>query len=191
MCGQAARVVAMDEPPTWTARCFRQVVLVGLGKPAQRMMPALFTTTSTPSNRSNAVSTSAAAPAAEDTSLPSAIASPPAATISATADAGPGPHRGTAVEAPRSLTTTAPALGEQARVGTAEAASRTRDDGGAPVEAALVASLSGTSDRHRGLVPQEVAQRAADQGLALVVGQIAELAGEQLAAAAEGPSACG
>ena len=136
MCGHAARVV-LNEPPTCTARWRSRLSASASGKPAHRMMPALLTRMSRRPNRSTAASTSACAPAGVATSLVSAIASPPAATISAaTAAAGPASAPSPSIEPPRSLTTTlAPALGEQQRVGPADAASRAGDDRDAPVEA--------------------------------------------------------
>ena len=73
------------------------------------------------------------------TSLVSAIATPPAATISAaTVDAGPASAPTPCIEPPRSLTTTrAPRVGEQAGVGAADPAARAGDDRDAPVEAVL------------------------------------------------------
>ena len=82
MCGQAARVV-LNEPPTWTARCRARLSASASGKPAHLMMPALLIRMSMRPKCSTAASTSACAPAGVATSLVSAIAAPPAATISA------------------------------------------------------------------------------------------------------------
>ena len=91
-------------------------------------------------NRSTAASTSACAPAAVATSLVSAIAAPPAATISAaTADAGPASVADAVHRAAEVVDDDARApVGEQQRVGPADAAPRAGDDRDAPVEAVLV-----------------------------------------------------
>ena len=125
------------------------------GKPAHRMMPALLTRTSMRPNCSTAASTSACAPAAVATSLVSAIASPPAATISA----GDGRRRAGvgAVALHRAAEVVdhdarAP-LGEQPRVGPADPASRAGDDRDAPLEAV------------RSMLPQPSSASCTDQSL--------------------------
>src|SRR6478752_5182997 len=71
------------------------------------MMPAFVIRTSRRPKRSIAASTSVRAPASVATSLVSAIASPPAATISSvTVAAGPASAPSPRIEPPRSLTTT-------------------------------------------------------------------------------------
>ena len=101
------------------------------------MMPALLTRMSTRPNRSTAASTSASAPAAVATSLVSAIAAPPASTISAaTVDAGPASAPVPSMDPPRSFTTTLGApVGEQPGVGPADAAPGAGDDRDPPLEA--------------------------------------------------------
>ena len=104
------------------------------------MIPALLIRMSRRPNRSTAASTSACAPAVVATSWVSAIAAPPAATISAAVE-----EAGSA-SAPVALHRTAEVVdddagaspGEQACVRSAEAASRARDDGDTTLEAALV-----------------------------------------------------
>ena len=108
--------------------------------PAQRMMPGVVDQDVDASELlDRGVDERLARRPVVDTSLVSAIATPPAATISAaTVDAGPASAPTPCIEPPRSLTTTrAPRAGEQARVGAADAASRAGDDRDAPVEAEL------------------------------------------------------
>src|SRR4051812_36583230 len=71
------------------------------------MMPALLTSTSRRPNSPTAVPTSVSAPLSRDTSLLSAIATPPASLISATTDdAGSASAPSPSMDPPRSLTTT-------------------------------------------------------------------------------------
>ena len=181
MCGHAARAV-WNEPPTCTARWRVEVVVVDVGDAGpphdagvvdQRRRCAR---TARPR-----ASTSACAPAAVDDVV--GVGDRPRRRRRRSRRRPPRPvarrRRRPPIEPPRSLTTTLrAALGEQARVGAADAAPGAGDDGDAPVEAERRLS----SGRHRGLEAEEVAERAADHGLALVVGD----AGHQRASAAPG-----
>ncbi len=96
---------------------------------------------------STAASTSACAPAPVDTSLVSAMASPPAATISA---ATVGGRLGVGADALHRATEVVDhdagaAVGEQLGVGAADAASGAGDDRDAPVEAVLPQAVTGAS----------------------------------------------
>ncbi len=104
------------------------------------MMPALLIRMSRRPNCSTAASTSACAPASVATSFVSAIAAPPAATISAATDGrGFGVGADALHRAAEVVDDDAGAsVGEQACVRPADAASRAGDDRDAPLEAVLV-----------------------------------------------------
>src|SRR5438309_4383805 len=179
MCGHAARVV-LNEPPTCTARCFSRLSASAFGKPAHLTMPALLIKTSTRPNRSTAASTSACAPGGVATSLVSAMAAPPAATISeATADAGSASVPSPSIEPPRSLTTT---LAPRSPSSSAYARPMPRP---APVTTATRPSKLRDSGSDGGLEAEEVAEGAAEHGGPLVVGDAGEERLDQLLAAAE------
>ena len=152
------------------------------------MTPALLITMSMRPNRSTAVATSASAPPTEATSLVSATAV--AARLD---DAGHGRRAAGPSSAPDAVHRSAEVvdddagapLGEQARVGQADAAPRPGDDGDASVEVELAQAGTGAFD------PEQPGQRAADDGGPLVGGKVAELGGDELPAPAERPLGVG
>src|SRR4051794_7249399 len=105
---QACRVIA-KVPLRWTATTASNSSSVMETSIRSRTIPALLTTTSSRPNRATVFSTSACVPAQSVTEVASAVAVPPAATISSTTpSAGRSPPASPCRPAPTSLTTTPP-----------------------------------------------------------------------------------